>query len=352
MKSLRLSTLLAFALTGLTGSLQAQRYTITGIAPPVFSNALAINERGQVTGNVYTISANAEIAYGNAYIYFNGHFQGLGTLGSFPGEDNIRTGTSINDHGQVTGSSVAGPWTPLFQDDIHPFLFTAGHMIDLGVRGTGSGINNLGVIVGTVNGFASGRFTDYAFISYNGGPVHALTGLTGNSFGIGINNSNQIIGSDQNGAFIWQNGRVVYLRTAYNRQFVSAYDQIDARAINRFGHVTGDAPLPTPINESAPVAPFIYSNGTFKFLTTDPNLYASGLAINSYDQVVGSGGAGPHALLFKGGQVIDLNDRIPSNSGWVVVVANGINDAGQIVGYGQNGGISAPYQAVLLTPVR
>jgi hypothetical protein len=74
------------------------------------------------------------------------------------------------------------------------------------------------------------------------------------------------------------------------------------------------------------------------------------MSINSSDQVVGTGPNG--AALFSGGQVIDLNSRIPSNSGWVIQAATGINDAGQIVGYGQHGGTAALYQAVLLTPVR
>jgi probable HAF family extracellular repeat protein len=68
--------------------------------------------------------------------------------------------------------------------------------------------------------------------------------------------------------------------------------------------------------------------------------------------VVGSaqpGAPGP-ALLWQNGKVIDLNTQIPSNSGWAALeIACGINDAGQIVGYGQIS--SGPiWHAFLLTP--
>jgi hypothetical protein len=43
----------------------------------------------------------------------------------------------------------------------------------------------------------------------------------------------------------------------------------------------------------------------------------------------------------------DLNDLIPANSGWVLINANAINDAGQITGYGTKGGHNYGF---LLTP--
>ena len=43
----------------------------------------------------------------------------------------------------------------------------------------------------------------------------------------------------------------------------------------------------------------------------------------------------------------DLNDSIPPGSGWLLETARGINDAGQIVGYGDHNGLVS---AFLLTP--
>jgi probable HAF family extracellular repeat protein len=61
----------------------------------------------------------------------------------------------------------------------------------------------------------------------------------------------------------------------------------------------------------------------------------------------------PHAFMVSNslGQVthmMDLNKLIPTNSGWELMVAHGINDAGQIVGWGMHGGHT---NAFLLTPV-
>jgi uncharacterized membrane protein len=160
--------------------------------------------------------------------------------------------------------------------------------------------------------------TTYAFISYNGGPAQALTGLTGTSYAYGINDSNQVVGTDDKGAFIWRNGKVLRLPDSV----------ITPRAINNLGHVTGEA-------ETGAV---LYINGQLKILGP-----FSALGINCYDQVVGEGPNG--AVLFAGSQVIDLNTRIPSNSGWVLNVAYGINNKGEIVGVGNLG-------AFLLTPIR
>jgi probable HAF family extracellular repeat protein len=73
--------------------------------------------------------------------------------------------------------------------------------------------------------------------------------------------------------------------------------------------------------------------------------------INNNGQVVGQSDmsiGSPHAFLYSGGQMMDLNTLLPANSGWVLLDARAINDAGQIVGGGsfQDG---RP-RAFLLTP--
>jgi hypothetical protein len=40
------------------------------------------------------------------------------------------------------------------------------------------------------------------------------------------------------------------------------------------------------------------------------------------------------AVLWQDGQLVNLNDLIPADSGWVLVGAYGINNDGVIVGYG------------------
>jgi hypothetical protein len=214
---------------------------------------------------------------------------------------------AINDHGQVTGSAAA-KWDEINQVTDDPFLFNGGQMIDLNPRaswaGQGNSVNNLGVVAGTLFPLRSVTYpypligTTYAFISYNGGPAQALTGLSGVSYAYCINDLDQVVGTDDKGAFIRRNGNVLRLPDTV----------ITPRAINNLGHVTGDAET----------GAFLYSNGQLKTLGA-----FSALGINSDDQVVGEGANG--AVLFAGGQVIDLNTRIPSNSGWVLNIAYGIS---------------------------
>lgn len=53
-----------------------------------------------------------------------------------------------------------------------------------------------------------------------------------------------------------------------------------------------------------------------------------------------------HGFLCTNGQMQDLNDLIPANTGWVLGEATGINDKGEIVG---NGTINGNQHAYLLT---
>jgi probable HAF family extracellular repeat protein len=70
--------------------------------------------------------------------------------------------------------------------------------------------------------------------------------------------------------------------------------------------------------------------------------------VNNSGEVVGYSdleGEG-RAFLHKDGQMTDLNDPIPSDSGWTLGSAFAINDEGQIVAYGWN--TDGRHNAVLL----
>ena len=74
-------------------------------------------------------------------------------------------------------------------------------------------------------------------------------------------------------------------------------------------------------------------------------------AVNNNGQIVGSskilGDSENHAFLYDNNQMLDLNDLLPTGSGWELKNASDINDSGQIVG---NGIIAGEYHAFLMTP--
>jgi probable HAF family extracellular repeat protein len=78
---------------------------------------------------------------------------------------------------------------------------------------------------------------------------------------------------------------------------------------------------------------------------------SAGCYINDSNQIVGFSSTATSAsdatIWTQKGGMQDLNNLIPPNSGWVLVLANSINNAGQITGYGT---INGEDHAFLLTP--
>jgi probable HAF family extracellular repeat protein len=102
-----------------------------------------------------------------------------------------------------------------------------------------------------------------------------------------------------------------------------AYTQ--AVAINNLGQIVG--------NTSGPAGTFRWQNAT---MTSLGDLNGEGAVPNAIDNggdVVGhTGGLLPRAVIWTSpGNVQDLNSLIPKKTGWVLQVATGINDHGQIV---------------------
>jgi probable HAF family extracellular repeat protein len=83
--------------------------------------------------------------------------------------------------------------------------------------------------------------------------------------------------------------------------------------------------------------------------------YAAAQAINSTGREIvgtstvpsGGGYLVYHAFVYGAGRMADLNKLIPAGSGWVLQSATGLNDAGEIVGYGTYKG---QLRGFLLTP--
>jgi len=110
----------------------------------------------------------------------------------------------------------------------------------------------------------------------------------------------------------------------------------DAFAIDAHGRVAGAADLPGPFFDQ-PRHAFLFDKDGMHDLGTLPEaaFRSEARAMNDAGDAVGQSccvGIVPHAVLFSGGEVIDLNDLAPATDGFVHDSASGINDHGAIVG--------------------
>lgn len=325
--SIRAAFILPFALCSWAA---AQSYTITDIgAAGATTYGNGINNAGQVIG--------LSLEGGSAFLYGNGTITYLGGAGA--------NALGINDVGQVVGSNGGTS---------HGFLYSNGIAHDLGSLGgsfsVGYGINKSGQITGGSTISTDVSAPEHAFVSTNG-TMKDLGTLGGTqSEGSGINDSGQVTGwadyipsLNAGHAFLYTNGVMQDLSTLGG-------NRSGGSAINATGQVTGFS-----LTSNNDTHAFLYSNGTMKDLGTLGGTYSEGKAINDQGQVVGfsslSGTEGPtdRAFLYFNSTMLDLNTLIDPSSGWVLHTANGINDAGQIVGNGLLQGEGE--RAFLLTPM-
>jgi probable HAF family extracellular repeat protein len=70
-----------------------------------------------------------------------------------------------------------------------------------------------------------------------------------------------------------------------------------------------------------------------------------------YSDITGSSDSHSHAFIYSRAKLLDLNNLVAPNSGWILYSATGINDRGQIVGYGSGPISNNGTHGFLLTPV-
>ncbi len=106
------------------------------------------------------------------------------------------------------------------------------------------------------------------------------------------------------------------------------------RSINKDGIIVG--------SDSVTLHAFVYRNSGLADLGTLPGDTVSvANAINDAGEIGGwsSNGSVQRAVMWQNGQIIDLNSVLPSNSGWTLISATGINNRGDIVGTGMHNGV-------------
>jgi probable HAF family extracellular repeat protein len=103
--------------------------------------------------------------------------------------------------------------------------------------------------------------------------------------------------------------------------------------INLSGQIVGQSTTTGDAYDRA----FLYSGGVITSLGTLGGSNSKAYAINDSGTIVGQADVNAYtsdAFIYSGGKMTDLNSLLPAGSGWTLWCATGINNAGQIVGYG------------------
>jgi probable HAF family extracellular repeat protein len=365
-----LTLLLSTSLSQASVMYSVEALGFLGSTNPNSSAANGVNNAGEVTGysNVYDSSGN--FLGTRVFAYSNGQMVNLGTLGTTSGGYGQSNGTGINASGQVTGTSDAydslGNYTGTYA-----FRYSNGQITSLGSLGTdgngfgssfGFGINSNGDVTGFSNAYDGiGNFLGaYAFVSTNGqmtslGSFGTDGSGIGSSVGAAINDAGDVAGrsiaydADHNYvgtyAFVYSNNQLNNLGSLGTDN--SGYGYSLATAINNAGFVAGESAVYDSSGNSLGDRAFTYGNGQMTnlgtlFVNSSGYGFSGANGLNDAGAVVGysnqyddyGNSIGQSAFLYQGGVMQDLNALIDPSSGWILESATSINSTGQIAGYG------------------
>jgi probable HAF family extracellular repeat protein len=370
------------ALVALEDRCLLSSYTITeiGASSPSGSNSMPTPGSGINNASVTQV-VGFSASSGHAYLWDSMH--GMHDLGTLKNEAQSAA-VGINNAGQVVGRS----WTTqeivkkggyyYLKTTEDGFLWSSSTGLkDLGSDISPTGINRSGEVSGI-----DGASSPVQASLWNGGKWLALGNLPGgvDSIAYGINDYGQVVGycTDDNTfrqAFLWTpsnpngtGGSMIDLGS-----FDTSYGMSYGTAINGQGWITGQAWSGDYYNGAGhaflwkPSSPNGTAGTMIDLGTLDPTVLGGngqswGLAINSSGVVVGLSNPTSatqqdprtDAVIWQPGSngtyaLSDLNNLIPSGSGWTLFRADAINDSGQIVVEAQNSSLSGLY-ALLLTP--
>jgi probable HAF family extracellular repeat protein len=310
--------------------------TDLGVLPGGFtaSSALAINNPGEIAGlgaaeGSFDLLRPIWDANTGAILRFADNLDSAGT--SIP--------EAINDLGEMVGTVTFGGriwygvyWNPQGRAFRLPPL-PGGELLFSDIKG--HGINNLGQMVGSSQQGPS-DFSTHAVLWQNKDTPALDLGFLGPgayvnySDAFAINDLAHVVGESALGSlirgFLWRSGRMIDLGGLPSQISSQAF------AINNTGLIAGKSgyiPVVWIYDESNPtstpvIQPLPIPEGFFSAQPTD---------VNNRDDVAGYAGSpsiDAHAVLWRNGQAIDLGVW----PGGHYSMANGINDAGQIVGTG------------------
>jgi probable HAF family extracellular repeat protein len=253
----------------------------------------------------------------------------------------------------ITNQNYVVGYTKFFE--AHIFNRTQGFNLPPLSGGTSdivNGLNSSGVAVGSSND-ATGQYNlPVMWRHVPGGPITfplQLPLLPGGSsgFATGINSGGQIIGRCETGKKTSQGGAIFHA-VEWNPDGSGNYgaptdldalegDISSAVSINAGGGIVG-----TVVTAAGEQHAFVYQNGKMTNLVV-PSVAAGSFAtaINNSGVIVGGyfkQDLTSKALIWSGGTATDLNTFLPANSGLTLDFATGLNNNGDIMVQGTQGG--------------
>ena len=353
-----------------SSSTTAAEYQAVAIEPPAgyeWSLAWGVNRLGEVVGRFYNIDPDTGGAQDRQAFVWDS-VNGARLLPTLHGESGA---WDLNQGGQVSGYSfnAAG------QERAALWSISTNEISDLGTltnpttgasgpSSTAYGIDNLGRVVGYADiPNDSGSFTPFHAFLYD--PTTGMQDLgtlttaspeyaNGYSIAYTVNTQGEVVGiaHDASWAFL------PFIYNATNGMQTLTRDpsylngEWYAVAINDSGLIAGHVIAAT--NQSIPFYWPDRSAAPVKLSMPAGFPYGEIYSVNSAGVMVGlmwdsdQDGATEHGFVFDvQNGVRDLNALIDSASGWVITYARDINDAGQIVGFGQ---LNGRRRAVVLSP--
>lgn len=308
----------------------APRYTVTdlGVLPgDTVSGASGINNHGDIVGVSSKDDATTRI-----FLVHQSRMTSLGSvlfLGSGSGPD-------INDNGKINLKQRLSSYTVLSAyEKHHAILYSGSRKVDFAMplgwkSATVRGINTSGQLIVMCYRHAAGNRPSRAAFVYDS-HTHKFSllplppGFQGAGFAMGINDHGQIVGSLwQAGiltqAVLWNTGQPVRLTG------LPGMDDSSADGINNSGEMVGSA--------------WSGLNAAAQYVNDHPQRWR--LLVPLFQKQWKN-----RAVVFQDNKAQDLNSLIPEDAGWTLEEASGINDRGQIVGYGLHNGQE---RAFLMTP--
>lgn len=349
-------------------------YDLGALAKGVSSAAFGVNELGVVFGQAQNGKVDAATGFPEAHpvVWVNRRISDLGTLGGTQG-----AAGAMNLVGQAVGSALttkadpyadapmaACPWLPNNGTDAgylpfsvnsffapastetHATYWWGSARIDMGTLG---GPDSHAYAINVFGDAVGWSYTSYTANEFGHPDVHPFIwnararrmrdlGSLGGSCGMAtaINNRGQVVGGSNLPddstvhAFLWTpKDGMRDIGTLPGGSYSHA------GFINDAGEIAGFSTAGPDANGHVKRRAFLWSNGVMRDLGTIDGESSDAAGLNNLGQVVGGtfvpGGRDIRGwVAARGGQAVDLNTLIPANSGYFIVTAMDINDAGEI----------------------